>query len=393
MFKRQCTVLCHLTIRTSKIAVLSTFDPTCTTAIHSLPQLRNVFLFFIRHLGSSQGVEQKDVHKKKSDIKFPERTLTVYTCENIYETWRRQKKFYHIPESGVFADIAYIDTVGCNKNTNNEKTPTVLCIHGIPGNYGVFSHLINDLSNEGVRVIVPTFPATLYLSGKHKKELFRHSVEEKTQVFKDFLKALDVSELDGIIAHSSAIYPALRLALDSDLKVNSQVFFNTGGHRETVTMKPYWVVWICSYLYLNAFGRMLVQKIGKFLMKYVMRTPIKDDNFDGIMLLAITMVFSECWNASEEFQAIAQKKIPTLYAFSEDDKVVEKKLTYDVISLLGACEENINFYDKNGVLKKEGKDLHWLTLISFEEGSHYVFRKYPQLCNMKVLELLKRTRS
>ncbi|KFM63505.1 hypothetical protein X975_07982, partial [Stegodyphus mimosarum] len=233
MLKRPCTVLCHLTIRTSKIAVLSSFEPTCRTAIHALPQLRNVFLFFIRHLGSSQGVEQKDVHKKKSDIKFPERTVTVYTCENIYERWRRQKKFYRIPESGVFADIAYIDTVGCNKNTNDEKTPTVLCIHGIPGNYGVFSHLINDLSKEGVRVIVPTFPATLYLSGKREKELFRHSIEEKTQVFKDFLKALDVSELDGIVAHSSAIYPALRLALDSDLKVNSQVFFNTGGHRET----------------------------------------------------------------------------------------------------------------------------------------------------------------
>ncbi|GFX09526.1 uncharacterized protein TNCV_2028921 [Trichonephila clavipes] len=75
---------------------------------------------------------------------------------------------------------------------------------------------------------------TLHLPGKQKNELFRHSVEEKTQVFKDFLQALKVSEVDCIVAHSSGIYPALQLALDPALKVKCQVFFNTGGHKATV---------------------------------------------------------------------------------------------------------------------------------------------------------------
>lgn len=60
-------------------------------------------------------------------------------------------------------------------------------------------------------------------------------------------------------------------------------------------MRPYWIVYTCSLLYLTSLGRLVVQKTGKFIMRYIMRTPIKDDNFDGIMLLAITMVFSEYW--------------------------------------------------------------------------------------------------
>lgn len=65
------------------------------------------------------------------------------------------------------------------------------------------------------------------------------------------------------------------------------------------TMRPYWIVYTCSLLYLTSLGRVLVQKTGKFIMRYIMRTPIKDDNFDGIMLLAITMVFSEYWKVKK----------------------------------------------------------------------------------------------
>ncbi|GFQ91696.1 uncharacterized protein TNCT_710151, partial [Trichonephila clavata] len=230
---------------------------------------------------------------------------------------------------------------------------------------------------------------TLYLPGKQKNELFRHSVEEKTQVFKDFLKALKVPEVDCIVAHSSGIYPALQLVLDPALKVKCQVFFNTGGHKATVTMKPYWFIWTCTYLYLNSFGRIFIQKAGRFIMKQILRTPIRNDNIDGIALLAVTMIFSQFWETKEVFIDIAKKKIPTLYCFSEDDKVVEKELTYQILSLLGASKANVNYYDEDGNMKNKGRDLPWLKLLSFKEGSHYVFRKHPEVCNEEVLQLLE----
>ncbi|XP_015903276.1 uncharacterized protein [Parasteatoda tepidariorum] len=342
----------------------------------------------LRYVGSNNGSSEKDLSKRKVEVNFPEKTVTIYTCENIYNEWKKDGTFYKIPESGVFAKIDYIDT-GVNKTAFEKPPKTVLCIHGIPGNYSVFNHLINDLSNEGVRVIVPSFPASLYLPGKHKKELFRHTVEEKTQVFKDFLKAIDVKNLDAIISHSSAVYPALHLVLDPDLKVKCQVLFNTGGHKKTVAMRPYWIVYSCSYLYLTNLGRKIVQLTGKFIMKWILKTPIKDDNLDGVMLLAITMVFSKYKKARTLMAEIAEKEIPTLFCFSEDDKVVERNLSYEVVGIFGAFKDNINYYDENANLITKGEDFSWLKLLSFKEGSHYVFRKHSEVCNKEVIELLK----
>lgn len=334
----------------------------------------------------------KDGLNKNIDLPFPEQKVRVYACEELYERWRKERKFSRTPRSGVFTEITYVDAMinkgGRDKNMDN--APTVLCIHGIPGNYGVFSHLITDLGNAGIRIIVPTFPDTVDLPGKHGTELFRHSVEEKTEVFKSFLKALNVTQLDAVVAHSSGIYPALHLVLDPDLKVKCQAFFNTGGHKKTVTMKPYCIPWIWSQMYLRPLWRKFAVSSGKFMMKYVMRTPIKDDDVNGIILLATTMVFSEYWKTKEQFQEVARKQIPTLLCFSEDDKVVERDLTYEVISLLEASKENISFYDREGTVKAKGNAKSWLKLLSFEAGSHYVFRKYPEICNEEVLTLLQR---
>ncbi|CAL1267135.1 unnamed protein product [Larinioides sclopetarius] len=167
---------------------------------------------------------------------------------------------------------------------------------------------------------------------------------------------------------------------DPSINGKCQVFFNTGGHKPTVTMRPYWAIRAIVYLYLTSLGRIFIQKTGRFLMKYVLRTPIRVDDVDGIALLATKDIFEE----------IAKKETPTLYIFSEDDKVVEEALTYQVLSLLGASKENVNFYDKEGELQKKGKDLSWLKLLSFKEGSHYVFRKHPDVCNQEVLQLLKK---
>ncbi|GFY09433.1 uncharacterized protein TNCV_4321121 [Trichonephila clavipes] len=89
-------------------------------------------------------------------------------------------------------------------------------------------------------------------------------------------------------------------------------------------------------------------------MKQILRTPIRNENIDGIALLAVTMIFSQFWETKEIFINIAKKKIPTLYCFSEDDKVVEKELTYQILSLFGASKENVNYYDEDGNMKTKG---------------------------------------
>lgn len=114
----------------------------------------------IRFIGSA--AEQKNPSRKKDEIDFPEKKICVYTCENVYEKWKKEERVFKLPLSGVHADISYIDTIDLFKENGSKPIKTVLCIHGIPGNYGVFSYLIRDLVKEGVRVVVPTFPGICF---------------------------------------------------------------------------------------------------------------------------------------------------------------------------------------------------------------------------------------
>ncbi len=109
----------------------------------------------IRFIGSAA---EKYPPRKKVDLDFPEKKITVFTCENVYDKWKKEQKVFKLPESGVHAEISYIDTLDFFEKNGSKPAKTVLCIHGIPGNYGVFNYLIKDLTAEGVRVVVPTFP-------------------------------------------------------------------------------------------------------------------------------------------------------------------------------------------------------------------------------------------
>lgn len=62
-----------------------------------------------------------------------------------------------------------------------------------------------------------------------------YTKSKQMQLFYEIFKYFCFSvRLDAIIAHSSAIYPALRLSLDPEIEIRSQVFFNTGGHKRTM---------------------------------------------------------------------------------------------------------------------------------------------------------------
>ncbi|GFX09531.1 uncharacterized protein TNCV_2028971 [Trichonephila clavipes] len=130
----------------------------------SVPNLRSSNLVFKSLACSSQGNIENNGIKKKDDWNFPEKSVSFYSCENIYEKWKKQRKFFRIPKSGIFANIHYVDTSEPKSNNDGIQPLTVMCIHGIPGNYGVFSHLIKALADKGVRVIVPNFPVCVALA-------------------------------------------------------------------------------------------------------------------------------------------------------------------------------------------------------------------------------------
>ena len=54
---------------------------------------------------------------------------------------------------------------------------------------------------------------------------------------------------------------------------------------------------------------------------------------------------------------LRESKIPVLLVFSENDRLIEKEIFYEMAEILGAKQENIAVYDENGSLEKQCKPL------------------------------------
>ena len=64
---------------------------------------------------------------------------------------------------------------------------------------------------------------------------------------------------------------------------------------------------------------------------------------------------------------IKQSGIPTLWAFSENDRLVEKEIFYEMVDIMGAKESNFQKYDSNGKTESKCKSIVYsvLCLTSF----------------------------
>lgn len=87
---------------------------------------------------------------------FPERSVQIQTCGNIYRKWKEQRFFFKIPEGDLIFNVPYIDT-----QPNISTLPTVLALHGAPGSWRDFTFLSSYLHDSGYRFIAPTFPSKI----------------------------------------------------------------------------------------------------------------------------------------------------------------------------------------------------------------------------------------
>lgn len=104
-------------------------------------------------------------------MNYPIKHVQIATCGNLYEQWKKHKKFYRkAPDCGITVNVEYADTVcdlsfndaGQTRTANELKhRPVVLALHGAPGSHSDFAHLIKYFTMQGVRVIAPNFPGNL----------------------------------------------------------------------------------------------------------------------------------------------------------------------------------------------------------------------------------------
>ncbi|GFQ72746.1 uncharacterized protein TNCT_333921 [Trichonephila clavata] len=285
--------------------------------------------------------------------------VNIQTCGDIYQRWRKEKKFKSLPNGDLNFKVTYIDNYESNALKSKSSAPVVVAIHGAPGTCDDFDGLASYLQHKA-RIIVPTFPDfSIYEPG-----VFRFSTEEKAQFLKDFLTKISISHIDALIAHSSGIYPALRLCFDESLTIKSLIMLNVGTF--SFDMKAAKHIRTMRKIIAASENPVLLkilQIIAPTLFKMA-KLPVRIDNIMDTLLSATTMVYADVPQSKERFRQLSLKGIPILYAFSKDDKLIGDKCCYDLAYLLGASDADIYSYDKNGIIMHTGKKLAVKNLLS-----------------------------
>lgn len=78
---------------------------------------------------------------------------------------------------------------------------------------------------------------------------------------------------------------------------------------------------------------------------------------------------------------LREKRVPILFILSENDKLVDTEISYEMASILGAQEDQYSIYNQYSVLEKVRPSTAYPWVIVLPEGGHYSFVNHPKVVN------------
>lgn len=182
---------------------------------------------------------------------------------------------------------------------------------------------------------------------------------------------------------------------DEPIEIKAVALFNPAGHRLPKSMKPEWFKCGSVRIYQHKLGRSLFGKLGPAFLT-VVGVPVRVDNMDNVMLSATVMRNSRCHRVEEQLKRLAQMRLPTLLVFSENDKLIEKEIFYEMTQFMRLERKNFSVYEGENetqlarVQEPAAKDEDWVKVMVFKDGGHYTYSNYSKIVNEAVGDLLGR---
>lgn len=190
-----------------------------------------------------------------------------------------------------------------------------------------------------------------------------------------------------LVSHSSAIYPSTLLWRDEQgPSIKSITFISPAGHRRIKAMRPKIVTSVFVRVYQNKLGRQVCRTFGTKVLS-ITGCPVRPDNMDTVILSATTMVYSKFRKLQESLEMLREKEVPILFILSENDKLVDTEISYEMAGILGAKDANYSIY-KNTVCEKKRTCTRYPWVVALSGGGHYSFINYPQVVNGEILQFL-----
>lgn len=141
---------------------------------------------------------------------------------------------------------------------------------------------------------------------------------------------------------------------DQPIEIKAVALLNPAGHRLPKSMKPTWFKCGSVHIYQHKLGRSLFRKFGPAFLT-VVGVPVKVDNMDNVMLSATVMRNSRCQRVIRQLEQLSQMKIPTLLVFSENDKLIEKEIFYEMTQFMKLDPKNFDVFNNDGNIELSRK--------------------------------------
>lgn len=287
--------------------------------------------------------------RHNSSLADQEKVITFNSCKEFYSSKTKSKLFNRCKPHGIQVELKYIDT---HDETDKAKA-TVLALHGAPGSYEDFAGIINQLTTQGCRVIAPNLP-DIKLTNQTGK--YFHSTEEKGEILRDFLRAIEAPIIDVAMMHSAGVYPGMKLWYERPELIKSLVLLNPSGHRRCKGMKP--AVWIdlLAQMNLSRTGRLLWQRFGATAISLLGHAAkISKEETDGSITAMLGMYMAGVERLEVYCRHAANMGTPTVMLFTDRDRLIELNIYLEILQMFGATLENVNMIDAKTGLVKQGE--------------------------------------
>lgn len=180
-------------------------------------------------------------------------------------------------------------------------------------------------------------PEVMLDDGLGGKENFIGNSKKKSKRKSEKLKAKDATVI-----------------FDQAIEIKAVALFNPAGHRLPKSMKPTWFKCGSVRIYQHKLGRSLFRKLGPAFLT-VIGVPVRVDNMDNVMLSATVMRNSRCQRVVQQLEQLSQMKLPTLLVFSENDKLIEKEIFYEMSQFMKLDSKNFDIFNNDGDIELSRK--------------------------------------
>lgn len=157
-------------------------------------------------------------------------------------------------------------------------------------------------------------------------------------------------------------------------------------------MKPKIVTSVFVRVYQNKLGRGIVRTFGTTVLS-ITGCPVRPDNMDNVILSATTMVYSKFRYLQQYFEEMREKKVPILMVLSENDKLVDTQISYEMANILGGQEDSYSVYNQYSVIEKERTSQSFPWIVVLPEGGHYSLVNHPKVVNGEIMRFLHKINS